>query len=132
MVVTNDDVQRIRARVAAGTAGVPSARPTVDDDWLFLADDGYLQLKTRDGPPAKGSPGGKPCVFLGDDGRCTVWEARPEGCRLYPAIWGEFEERAILDEDYCPHTDGFALPRAMDDAARRLTDRLKRERQARI
>ena len=25
-----------------------------------------------------------PCVFLGDDNRCTIYEVRPIGCRTYP------------------------------------------------
>lgn len=118
MLLTDADLVRLTA-----------ARPATD--FWFQADDGFLQLRTRDGPPAKGSPGGKPCVFLGDDGRCTVWADRPEGCRLYPAIWDDGVRAAILDTDYCPHTDGFRLPRSMDDATRRLADRLMSERDAR-
>ena len=126
MLLTDSDVRRISAALAvrqpAGSA------PT---DWHFRADDGFLQLRTRDGPPARGSPGGRPCVLLGDDGRCTVWDVRPEGCRLYPAIWDEGLREAVLDEDYCPHTDGFRLPRSLHDATRRLAARLHAERDAR-
>ncbi len=25
-----------------------------------------------------------PCVFLGDDNKCTIYEVRPMGCRTYP------------------------------------------------
>ncbi len=132
MLVTEADLTRLRGAVAKGQAGVPEARPSQDADWFFLADDGYLQLKTRAGPPARGSPGGKPCVFLGHDGLCTVWYDRPEGCRLYPAIWDELDGRAVLDEDYCPHTDGFRIPRSMDDATRRFASRLESERAARL
>ncbi len=119
MLLTNDDLERLWA-----------ARPA--EAFWFEADDGYLQLKTRDGPPARGSEGGKPCWFLGDDGRCTVWSERPEGCRLYPAVWDDSLRAAVLDTDYCPHTDGFRLPKSMDDATRRLAARLEAEMLARV
>lgn len=119
MLLTEADLERLKATGQG-------------DDYWFQADDGFLQLKTRDGPPAKGSPGGAPCVFLGDDGRCTVWSKRPEGCRLYPAVWDDGLRSAVLDADYCPHTDGFTLPKSMDDATKRLASRLEREREARV
>ncbi len=119
MILTEADLARLRA-----------ARPDLGDSFWFEADDGYLQLRTRDGPPAAGGEG-RPCVFLGADGRCGVYEARPEGCRLYPATWDEGLREAILDEDYCPHTDGFRIPTAAGDALRRLADRLESERRAR-
>ncbi len=119
MLLTEADLERLQA-----------ARP--GEEFWFQADDDYLQLRTRDGPPATGSPGGSPCWFLGDDGLCTVWADRPEGCRLYPAVWDDGLRRAVLDSDYCPHTDGFRLPKAMDDATRRLAGRLEGERDERI
>lgn len=118
MLLTNDDLARLSA-----------ARPAVA--FWFQADDGYLQLRTRDGPAAVGGQG-RPCVFLADDGRCTVHEVRPEGCRLYPAMWVDEARRAELDSDYCPHTDGFVLSTAVQDAARRLAQRLHAERDARV
>jgi len=123
MLLTNADLARITA-----------ARPGLD--FHFLADDGYLQLRTRDGPPATGShaaPGSspRPCIFLAPTGTCTIHELRPEGCRLYPAVWDDALRGAELDMDYCPHTDGFRLPAATVDAVRRLAGRLESERQAR-
>ena len=93
-------------------------------------DDGYLVLRTRDGPPVAGHRG-RPCWFLTDNGRCRIHDWRPEGCRLYPAILDADRGRARLDDEHCPHTDGFRLPRATDDAVRRLVDRLERERDSR-
>ncbi len=117
MLLTESDVARIRA-----------ARPGVD--FFFQNADGFLQLRTKDAPPAM--PGaGRPCVFLAADGRCTVHDVRPEGCRLYPAVWDAEAERAILDGEYCPHTDGFSLPSATRDAVRRLAGRLMSERDRR-
>lgn len=113
MILTEADLTRLRA-----------ARP--DEDFWFRADDGYLQLRTRDGPPAAGGEG-RPCWFLEPSGRCSVWADRPEGCRLYPAFYDETVREAALDPDYCPHTEDFRLPRATNDAVRRLADRLQAE-----
>jgi hypothetical protein len=120
MLLTEADVERIDL-VAGGR------------DWWFQAGDGYLQLRTRDGPAAKGAPSAsaRPCVFLRGDGHCSVWEDRPEGCRLYPAVWDGEALRAHKDDEHCPHTAGFALPQASADAVRRLAAKLERERSAR-
>lgn len=127
MLLTDADLERITA-----------ARPGLD--FWFRADDGYLQLRTRDGPPATGAwggdgrgpaPGGespRPCIFLDPSGACGIHAVRPEGCRLYPAVWDDALRGAELDADYCPHTDGFLLPRATEDAVRRLAERLEAER----
>lgn len=118
MLVTEADLARLQA-----------LRP--GEEFWFRADDGYLQLRTRDGPPALGGAG-RPCWFLTPEGLCGVHDARPEGCRLYPAVWADDLRAAELDADYCPHTDGFLLPRAAADAGRRLADRLHAERRARL
>lgn len=117
MLLTEADVLRIAV-----------ARP--GEDFAFRTDDGFLQLRTRDGPPAPGMSG-RPCTFLDGAGRCTIHEARPEGCRLYPAVWDADHDRVHLDDDYCPHTTDFLLPPATIDAVRRLADRLLSERDRR-
>lgn len=118
MILTEADVTRLRA-----------ARPGVD--FFFRAEDGYLQLRTRNGPPARGGEG-RPCVFLAADGRCGVHDIRPEGCRLYPAVWADDLRDAELDDIYCPHTDGFLLDSPTRQAARALALRLEAERVARL
>ncbi|HUR61178.1 MAG TPA: YkgJ family cysteine cluster protein [Candidatus Thermoplasmatota archaeon] len=117
MLLTDADVARIGA-VAPGV------------DFWFMAEDGHRQLRTRDGPAAKGGAG-KPCVFLSPQGTCSIHAARPEGCRLYPAVWDDDAATARLDADYCPHTDGFLLPPATQDATRRLVARLHAQQEAR-
>lgn len=117
MLLTEADLKRLRR-----------IRP--EEAFWFLADDGHLQLHNRDAPAAPGGHG-RPCWFLDETGKCSVWADRPEGCRLYPAIWDEGLRAATLDADYCPHTDGFRLPKSMDDATRRLAQRLMAERDAR-
>ncbi len=126
MLLTNADLARIQ-----------QARP--GEDFYFQADDGYLQLRTKDAPPAAGWQGGpdlpipselrpQPCHFLNADGACSIHAIRPEGCRLYPAVWDDALRGAELDTDYCPHADGFALPQATVDAVQRLADKLESER----
>jgi Fe-S-cluster containining protein len=112
----------------ADVARITPLRPGLD--YWFLADDGHRQLHTRDGPPAAGGHG-KPCIFLDDAGTCSIHVHRPEGCRLYPAVWDGDVARATLDPEHCPHTDGFRLPHATRDAVRRLAERLMAERDAR-
>ena len=124
MLLTDADVQRIGA-----------ARPGLD--FHFQADDGYLQLRTQDGPPALGSrshagSSPRPCIFLDASGQCSIHDARPEGCRLYPAVWDDALRGAELDADYCPYTDGFLLAPATVDAVRRLASRLEAERTRRL
>ncbi len=114
MILTNDDLARLQ-----------TARP--GEDFWFQADDGYIQLRTQRIDTAHGQP----CHFL-EDGRCSVWADRPEGCRLYPAVWDDSIRAATLDADYCPHTDEFRLPASMNDATRRLATRLEQERAARM
>lgn len=118
MLLTNEDVRRLEAL----RPGLPFA---------VLADDGYLQLRSRDAPPVSGMRG-KPCVFLDEAGRCSVHAHRPEGCRLYPAMWDDDAGKAVLDGEHCPHTAGFLLPMATQDAVRRLAERLHAERDARV
>jgi Fe-S-cluster containining protein len=110
MLLTDADVARISA-----------LRPGLD--FWFTAEDGHRQLRTRDGPAARGGSG-KPCVFLAPEGTCAIHAARPEGCRLYPAVWNLDDDAAELDAEHCPHTDGFVLAPATRDATRRLARRL--------
>lgn len=99
MLLTNDDAARLASEG-------------------YFETDGYLQLRTQD---AEGSP----CFFL-RDGLCSVYESRPEGCRLYPAVTDG--EKVFLDNEHCPHTTEFKLPRATQDAVLRLGTKLEAER----
>ncbi len=62
---------------------------------------GYLRLRTVHGH----------CVFLGSSG-CTVYEERPDGCRVYPAVYYEQEDQVDWDE-FCPFRKSFALSPAI-------------------
>ncbi len=54
-----------------------------------VCEDGVCRLRNVDGR----------CYFLGEDG-CRVYEYRPLGCRIYPAVCVEGEGIAI--DSYCP------------------------------
>lgn len=48
------------------------------------------------------------CVFLGPTGRCTIYEHRPDGCRLYPLVWDRDRNDVVLD-DFCPWNREFPV-----------------------
>ncbi|MCW8984399.1 MAG: YkgJ family cysteine cluster protein [Thermoanaerobaculales bacterium] len=66
-------------------------------DFYFVNDDHDLQLVNVDGH----------CIFL-VDGRCSVHDDRPEGCRLYPLILDLSVDRVVLDA-FCPWAREFAF-----------------------
>lgn len=84
MTLENADVERLAARG--------------HDRFCAERADGAVQLYNR---------GGR-CVFLGDDGRCRVYEDRPEGCRLYPLILDVVRNVVILHDD-CPWATEFEV-----------------------
>jgi dCTP deaminase len=94
MPLTGGDVDRL-----AALGHDPGAFSKLDDG-------GYKRLGNVQGR----------CFFLGDDGRCREYDARPEGCRLYPLVFGEETGEAVLDE-ICPHTESARVPEV---GARRL------------
>jgi hypothetical protein len=67
------------------------------EDFFTLRKNGNRQLKNVSGR----------CVFH-DGQRCVIYNHRPEGCRLYPAILNEEIGMAVLDS-YCPHHGQFQL-----------------------
>ncbi len=75
--------------------------------------DGDLELRNHDGR----------CVLL-LNGRCDVYEVRPEGCRLYPLILDLRNDRVVGDE-LCPHREDFPIT---SDHAGRLRRSVARER----
>lgn len=111
MILSEEDLARIKS-IESG-------------DFYFVADDGHYQLRTQEIETAKG----KPCYFLKDN-LCSIFDNRPEGCRLYPGFWDG--AHVGLDDDYCPHTDDFQLPMATKDAVRRLWAKLETEREGRV
>ena len=67
------------------------------EDFFIVKKDGNRQLKNMSGR----------CVFHNGQ-RCTIYNDRPEGCRLYPAIFYEDTGETGLDS-YCPNYRKFPL-----------------------
>jgi len=67
------------------------------EDFFIVKKDGNRQLKNLSGR----------CVFHNGQ-LCTIYNDRPEGCRLYPAIFYEDAGETGLDS-YCPHYGKFQL-----------------------
>lgn len=113
MPVTEDDVARLVAlghdRAAFTTVGA----------------EGWLHLATVE--PAEGMPG-RPCYFL-KDGACSVYAARPQGCRIYPIVLNE-SSRLVRDED-CPHRAEFPVDPAAKRRIQRILSALDREARSR-
>ncbi len=40
------------------------------------------------------------CFFL-ENGRCSIYKHRPEGCKFYPVIYDVERKRAVV-HDFCP------------------------------
>jgi Fe-S-cluster containining protein len=66
-------------------------------DFVRLNTNGDLELKNQNGQ----------CVFL-QQGRCSVYEIRPDGCRLFPLILDMRSDRVVRDE-FCPHWRDFPI-----------------------
>jgi len=62
--------------------------------------DGFWQLQNVS------SPLGDKCYFLSDEGECTIYNDRPEGCRLYPLILNLDTNEEMIDEE-CRENDWF-------------------------
>ena len=43
------------------------------------------------------------CFFLEQDGLCSIYEQKPEGCHYYPFVWDLSEHTARIDSSFCPH-----------------------------
>ena len=81
---------------------------------------GYLRLVNIDGH----------CAYL-ENCRCSVYQARPEGCMLYPLVWDEENGRAVLD-DFCPHRHEFEFTALDEDRLRRSVETEEAEAEARL
>lgn len=84
MLLSHRDIERIK-------------RLGFDTNFFVTERDGWLQLKNQDGH----------CVFH-DGVKCLIYEHRPEGCQLYPIIFDEENNCAILDEE-CPYRTKFLI-----------------------
>jgi len=46
------------------------------------------------------------CFFLAE--KCSIYDKRPEGCKLYPIIFDSITNNIIIDR-ICPHNNNFRV-----------------------
>lgn len=63
------------------------------------------------------------CIFLSEDG-CKIYSVRPEGCRLYPLMYDENIQKAVMDK-ICPYGNEFKV---LSDDFKKLRALLKKLR----
>jgi Fe-S-cluster containining protein len=71
----------------------------------------------------------KTCFFL-REGRCIVYEGRPEGCRIYPLVYNLDAHKFVYDT-VCPHSAEFKSNREDKERLKQLIRRLDREAEKR-
>jgi Fe-S-cluster containining protein len=86
------------------------------EDFFILKKNGNWQLRSVSGR----------CVFH-DGQRCVIYNHRPEGCRLYPAVLNEEIGVVVLDS-YCPHREKFQLTLGTSRRVTRLIRKLYAEK----
>ena len=87
-----------------------------DSDFFVIEESGWLQLKNKDGR----------CVFH-TGSACSIYEDRPDGCKLYPIIYDKETKRAIFDRD-CPHREKFKMSKNSVRELYEVVSKLERER----
>lgn len=103
MVLTSRDVERIE-------------KLGYDKRCFIIEQNGWLQLKNQKGR----------CVFHNGN-VCTIYEHRPEGCRLYPVVYSKDDRCAMLDRD-CPKSSCFFLSETTTQQLFDLVTVLEKER----
>lgn len=84
MLLSSSDIRQIRSL-------------GFSEDFFIVKRNGKRQLKNSAGR----------CIFH-NGRRCTIYNDRPEGCRLYPIILREDTGETDLDS-YCPHHGKFQV-----------------------
>ena len=107
MPLLNSDIERIE-----GLGFSP--------DFFVDTHDGWLLLKNRDGR----------CVFH-TGVICSIYDDRPEGCKLYPLIYDADTKSATIDEE-CPYRTDFLLFQRSRKKLLHIVSRIKSERFLRL
>ena len=58
---------------------------------------------------------------------CKIYNSRPIGCRLYPAVFDEIENKVVLD-DHCPYRGEFVLNSSISQKVLKLLNELNENR----
>jgi Fe-S-cluster containining protein len=107
MLLSSSDIVRIRGL-------------GFSEDFFVVKKNGNRQLKNLSGR----------CVFHNGQ-RCTIYNYRPEGCRLYPAVLYEDTGETDLDS-YCPHHGKFQLTPSISCEVIKLVQKLDVETKRRL
>jgi Fe-S-cluster containining protein len=83
-------------RMTLTEADVTRLESTGATDFYAVNSEGDLQLRNTDGS----------CIFLIEE-RCSVYDSRPEGCRIYPCVLDLETDRVML-HSACPWRNEFA------------------------
>jgi len=111
----------LNTKMPLSTSDIEGIRGLGFSEGFFVTKrDGELRLKNLNGR----------CVFHNGQ-RCTIYNGRPEGCRLYPVVFDENKGRAVL-HGYCPHRNKFQLTPAISCQVVKLVRKLDAERKRRL
>lgn len=88
MLLSNADIERIEREAKKSRR-----------EFAYLKE-GYFYLKNK----------GRYCIFLNQEKRCIIYDARPQGCRFYPIIYDPYLDKCIVDKD-CGNRDN--IPQEM-------------------
>jgi uncharacterized protein len=113
MPLTEEDASRLEALGFARAS------------FSFVTEEGMMQLRTKDEPRADGK---RPCFFL-EKNECSVYAARPTGCRVYPFVQ-TLDGIMARDED-CPWSAEFFPEPGTQRKLARVVLTVKREADAR-
>ncbi len=105
----------------------------LDEDVNRIVSLGFAESFFASGPDGfkilKNSTEGR-CVFH-DGNRCTIYENRPAGCKLYPVIFDEDRGSAVKD-DLCPYRSEFRISSKSKEKLSSVYSKLMNERLLRI
>jgi len=106
--------------------------PLSNSDIIRISDVGFSKnffVVKRNGDWQLRNSGGK-CVFHNGQ-RCTIYNDRPEGCRLYPTIFDPYRNETVSDT-HCPHHEEFQLTSSVSCEVIKLVRKLDLERKRRL
>ena len=103
MLLSYQDIERIK-------------RLGFDTNFFVTGRGGWLQLKNQDGR----------CVFHSGV-MCTIYENRPDGCKLYPIIYDKDKKHVVFDKD-CPQRDKFHMSKSITKQLYDLVSKIECER----
>jgi len=93
--------------------------PLTADDILRIEALGYRreEFSVFDGSIVRLRNVNGKCFFLDENNRCRIYEHRPEGCRIYPAI---YDGRNVVVDRVCPKWREVRLGRGVERRLLRL------------